>query len=997
MSHVLRLGNTGLIRRPVLPLEVLWPCGTAESCAHRAEIARSLEEPATKRIVASMSKDLREIAMRDVPKDDVKRYRILCRLVTRTVPLGWGVATQVACTADGNGTPVSVDAPKFRFALRVDSAILLDTFRAARAAALTESTVVWTNPTLYRTPSGLRYYEAMGSAKNPTQSLSQVEGGREIYAAVDLASEQSDRTVRDLAQLLSDRTSCILSDALELIYGLVREGVLCSGPRAPLAGLQNSGLDELEEFHEFLSLPAVDEMRAALSLLRTTSQTGTLSDFQELNEQVRRSLANSLSPDADGPLLVGSAIADGPPIHIPQIVQSLTQTALNDLLPHFNRRDLPLNRFISLFESKFGNAQVPLMLAVDPDYGIDLFACLSMDSHRISNEAALVVAWERSVRNSEKVVSLTEADLAMDSAQPRLERLADGVAQVQILSNNGDQADTEPVAHLEGFRSGPTTRFYSRFLRDHLESATKLSVSSVAETDQAVVSADVLYVAADRLANISASPTVTKYVVLCDDLAAPQDCVGVPVGELLVSVSDGKLRLFAPSVGKWIEPRMNHPVNTFTTTRPAVAFLGYLERHNSTDYDFSWPALLRNIEYLPRVTYKRVIIALARWSLRPKLVNRISELDCADAIRSELENIGIPRLFSYGPGDKPLVYDQSSEVSMFAFAAELRKNRSPIIFESLLHPDGPAGQRSILPFPHQLHVPVIGSVTSTKVGLAPNGGHLPHDFYVVRPGGEWATIKLYANERTLDSLIAGPLMEWIKELNDRGLIQQWFFIRYRDPEPHIRVRLRAEKENLWSVAVPAFLDLAGHEKAKSRLHSVMIEPYVREVDRYGGPGLIGLHESIFSADSSLAVRALHTFGPENANLLTVAHWLGFLRASNLSMEERRDLLRSYGRVNMLRDVVRATTQKWRRLKQCFDERGQYEELRQYVGDVAAAYGHLVPSEGCEDWRCLNISSILHMSANRIAGMLPKPVEGSLLEVLARHYDELINRGLDDDF
>ena len=89
--------------------------------------------------------------------------------------------------------------------------------------------------------------------------------------------------------------------------------------------------------------------------------------------------------------------------------------------------------------------------------------------------------------------------------------------------------------------------------------------------------------------------------------------------------------------------------------------------------------------------------------------------------------------------------------------------------------------------------------------------------------------------------------------------------------------------------------------------------------------------------------------------------------------------------------------KWRGVKRQFGELGQLEALQSYVADVAVTYASHVSSAGGGNWEVLNLPSILHMSANRIAGLLPKSIEASLLEVLARHYDELINRGLEDDF
>jgi thiopeptide-type bacteriocin biosynthesis protein len=58
------------------------------------------------------------------------------------------------------------------------------------------------------------------------------------------------------------------------------------------------------------------------------------------------------------------------------------------------------------------------------------------------------------------------------------------------------------------------------------------------------------------------------------------------------------------------------------------------------------------------------------------------------------------------------------------------------------------------------------------------------------PGSEWLYLKIYTGIKTSDTILeeaVHPLTEYFLENN---YISEWFFIRYNDPKPHIRFRLK---------------------------------------------------------------------------------------------------------------------------------------------------------------------------------------------------------------
>ncbi|WP_127138032.1 thiopeptide-type bacteriocin biosynthesis protein [Flagellimonas oceanensis] len=57
-------------------------------------------------------------------------------------------------------------------------------------------------------------------------------------------------------------------------------------------------------------------------------------------------------------------------------------------------------------------------------------------------------------------------------------------------------------------------------------------------------------------------------------------------------------------------------------------------------------------------------------------------------------------------------------------------------------------------------------------------------------GSEWLYYKIYIGPQTGDALLSQAIKPLVSNLIGRKLIDKWFFIRYTDPDFHIRIRLK---------------------------------------------------------------------------------------------------------------------------------------------------------------------------------------------------------------
>ncbi|MBK8235540.1 MAG: thiopeptide-type bacteriocin biosynthesis protein [Deltaproteobacteria bacterium] len=66
----------------------------------------------------------------------------------------------------------------------------------------------------------------------------------------------------------------------------------------------------------------------------------------------------------------------------------------------------------------------------------------------------------------------------------------------------------------------------------------------------------------------------------------------------------------------------------------------------------------------------------------------------------------------------------------------------------------------------------------------------------LEPGGPWLYLKLYTGTGVADRLLREVIAPIVHEAREQAIIGRWFFLRYRDPVPHLRVRMRGDPRRL---------------------------------------------------------------------------------------------------------------------------------------------------------------------------------------------------------
>lgn len=158
-----------------------------------------------------------------------------------------------------------------------------------------------------------------------------------------------------------------------------------------------------------------------------------------------------------------------------------------------------------------------------------------------------------------------------------------------------------------------------------------------------------------------------------------------------------------------------------------------------------------------------------------------------------------------------------------------------------------------------------------------------HAMGMFPPGSEWTYLKLYCAPHCADEVLLYCYSEVLSHLRTEGALQDWFFVRFADPDFHLRIRIRAPEHDASDI-IARLAGALNRRVALDDVFRVQYDTYARETERYGGPLWISLAESLFTIDSDVIASLVALLrGSENPEVermrlgvLLVHHWFADL-------------------------------------------------------------------------------------------------------------------------
>jgi thiopeptide-type bacteriocin biosynthesis protein len=353
-------------------------------------------------------------------------------------------------------------------------------------------------------------------------------------------------------------------------------------------------------------------------------------------------------------------------------------------------------------------------------------------------------------------------------------------------------------------------------------------------------------------ANAVVHPPLRAWEVVLDAAPGVPAQRVIPLRELAVVLTGGRLAIVWPRADREVDLQEHTALNRTLLPAPLAA-LRLLSRDGQA---IPGPHVHRveHLPFVPRLVVGQIVVATARWHLDPRAPGQALPVDDAAAFAPALTEWRarwrMDRHVYLRSDDNRLLLDLDDAEQRDQLRQVLATADRPVTLEEALPGTGdawlagPRGRHAMeLTATLRLEVPVASAPAAAAAGPVAAAER------VRPPGGDWLYLKLYAPAATHEDLVAGPIRELCAEALAAGAADLWFFLRYHDPDPHVRVRLHGEPQQLAAELWPRLAPWLRALVDDGWCHRVALDTYEREVERYGGPEQIDRAERVFAADS----------------------------------------------------------------------------------------------------------------------------------------------------
>jgi len=152
-------------------------------------------------------------------------------------------------------------------------------------------------------------------------------------------------------------------------------------------------------------------------------------------------------------------------------------------------------------------------------------------------------------------------------------------------------------------------------------------------------------------------------------------------------------------------------------------------------------------------------------------------------------------------------------------------------------------------------------------------------------GSEWLYIKIYTGNKTSNRILCDFIRPLTKKLKKRG-VEDFFYIRYEDPDFHLRLRFHVPNRNNYSDILSELYKILDPLVEARMVKRVSCDMYNRELERYD-PSLIETVKKIFSIDSETTLELLSVVSSPNETLFIAIQIVDqYLSLLGMGLEEK---------------------------------------------------------------------------------------------------------------
>ena len=284
-------------------------------------------------------------------------------------------------------------------------------------------------------------------------------------------------------------------------------------------------------------------------------------------------------------------------------------------------------------------------------------------------------------------------------------------------------------------------------------------------------------------------------------------------------------------------------------------------------------------------------------------------------------------------------------------------------------------------------------------------------------GDEWLYFKVYTGYKTADTILTDTVFPLSQYFLKENLIDHWFFIRYSDPQFHLRIRFHLPENKNLAPIIHHFHHAMQHYINHDLVWKIQTDTYQREMERYGVEQIEN-SEKLFSLSSEMICK---TIAQEAVKEDETLRWLLGLKMVDVllsdfgfSLQDKYNLLntlqenfgKEYGINN---DFRRQFGKNYRteknRIEKILDinseQNEEYTSLFQPILENSEKSKTIIKNMIAQKQKTETgkkalfleekLSSYIHMTLNRLFRTRQRTHELILYDYLFRYYDSLIKR------
>lgn len=699
--------------------------------------------------------------------------------------------------------------------------------------------------------------------------------------------------------------------------------------------------------------------------------------------------------------------------------------ALRRLLPD---REIPaLQRFREAFTRKFDRQAIPLLEALDPELGVGyeelagsfqasrLLQGVEFDKPTAGNKG---IAWTPAhtlLLDKWHTATGIPAVLQLEETEVMRLPVSAGVLPpgTSVLFRM-----LEDQVYLEHAGGISAVALLGRFtpLQTGIEemAATLARLEQQANPD--VVFAEIAHLCDSHTANIDRRCNVREYEIpiLVKSGTTPEN--QIPVQDLMVTLEGDQVLLWSRRLQKRVIPRLGSAFNFTRDDLAVFRFLCDLQYQGlQSNFSLDLSSFFPDLSFYPRVTYGHTILSLASWHLKAEDMEEIlqtSRGQQVNLLRQKAATLAWPRHVALTVHDHQLVIDLDNADEVHLLLENVKQKSMIIVKEYpfINHNHEMVKDEAGQPYAHQFLAPLYLK-RQVYQGLHPGmiQGKKPKGKRKFLPGDEWLYLKFYCHPARANEVLANWLLPALQQTERQGKVKQWFFIRYQDPDYHLRVRLQF-KEGQADGLLVALSNVAEKMMRRGLVQDMQLAVYERELERYGAD-LMAAVEEVFCSSSTLTSRFLqatrlqessydyYRFAFQTSDMLLDAFSLSFNEKASLMESLYLSFYHEHGGTKALREQL---SRKFRQIsreenilpvaegnslglgfrgnKKCIDS---FLKSLQLLANKATLYS--------DDRKQQLIADLLHMHLNRLLVDQARRQELIIYYSLWKHYQSVLAR------